>query len=198
MFLLSQNDENQSENGSKTQKSASGPGHLRNRKKRCCKPKHWGQKVEKHGFFHFSLADFGRARSRTGVFRTVFYSVFWRRASRPIKNRRFWPKNAPPGKPVTFYECHPDDHAPAPSVRADLCLFQLSIWALRVEWSSRRTPSPVKGVGRAENLERSLQSELRAAEASLQASWGGPNIKTMVKQTVNRHVRMGCSENRLP
>ena len=57
------------------------------------------------GFFHFSLADFGRARSRTGVFRTVFYSVFWRRASRPIKNRRFWTKNAPPpppGKPVTF------------------------------------------------------------------------------------------------
>ena len=107
--------------GPKTQKSASGPGHLRNRKKRCCKPKNWGQKVEKHGFFHFSLADFGRARSRTGVFRTVFYSVFWRRASRPIKNRRFWPKNGtpPPGKPVTFYECHPDDRAPAPSVRAD-------------------------------------------------------------------------------
>ena len=119
MFLLSQDDENQ-KTGPKTQKSASGPGHLRNRKKRCCKPKNWGQKVEKHGFFHFSLADFGRARSRTGVFRTVFYSVFWRRASRPIKNRRFWPKNAPPpGKPVTFYERHPEDHAPAPSVRAD-------------------------------------------------------------------------------
>ena len=82
------------------------------------------KKLKNTGFFHFSLADFGRARSRTGVFRTVFYSVFWRRASRPIKNRRFWPKNAPPpGKPVTFYECHPDDHAPAPSVRADLfCL----------------------------------------------------------------------------
>ena len=28
----------------------------------------------------------------------------------------------PPGKPVTFYECHPDDHAPAPSVRADFVL----------------------------------------------------------------------------
>ena len=108
--------------GPKTQKSASGPGHLRNRKKRCCKPKNWGQKVEKHEFFSlFACRFFGRARSRTGVFRTVFYSVFWRRASRPIKNRRFWPKNAPPppGKPVTFYECHPDDHAPAPSVRAD-------------------------------------------------------------------------------
>ena len=107
--------------GPKTQESASGPGHLRNRKKRCCKPKNWVKKLKNTGFFHFSLADFGRARSRTGVFRTVFYSVFWRRASRPIKNRRFWPKNGtPPGKPVTFYGYHPDDHAPAPSVRADL------------------------------------------------------------------------------
>ena len=37
----------------------------------------------------------------------------------------------PPGKPVTFYECHPEDHAPAPSVRADfqqknMCF---AIWA---------------------------------------------------------------------
>ena len=103
--------------GPKTQKSASGPGHLRNRKKRCCKPKNWGQKVEKHGVFHFSLADFGRARSRTGVFRTVFYSVFWRRASRPIKNRR-------------FYECHPEDHAPAPSVRADLIILRVCFTGL--------------------------------------------------------------------
>ena len=31
----------------------------------------------------------------------------------------------PPGKPVTFYECHPEDHAPAPSVRADFMLFYL-------------------------------------------------------------------------
>jgi len=28
----------------------------------------------------------------------------------------------PPGKPVTFYECHPEDHAPAPSVRADFSI----------------------------------------------------------------------------
>ena len=34
------------------------------------------KKLKNTGFFHFSLADFGRARSRTGVFRTVFYSVF--------------------------------------------------------------------------------------------------------------------------
>ena len=36
-------------------------------------------------------------------------------------------KCPPPGKPVTFYKCHPDDHAPAPSVRADLVSF--------VKWS---------------------------------------------------------------
>jgi len=29
------------------------------------------------------------------------------------------------GKPVTFYECHPEDHAPAPSVRADLEYFRV-------------------------------------------------------------------------
>ena len=106
--------------GPKTQKSASGPGTCGTAKKDVANQKIEVKKLKNTVFFHFSLAGFGRARSRTGVFRTFFYSVFWRRASRPIKNRRFWPKNAPPpGKPVTFYECHPEDHAPAPSVRAD-------------------------------------------------------------------------------
>ena len=122
MFLLSQNDENQSENGSKNSKNPPpGQATCGTAKKDVANQKIEVKKLKNTGFFHFSLADFGRARSRTGVFRTVFYSVFWRRASRPIKNRRFWPNNGPPppGKPVTFYECHPDDHAPAPSVRAD-------------------------------------------------------------------------------
>ena len=44
--------------GPKTQKSASGPGHLRNRKKRCCKPKNWGQKVEKHRVFSLFACRF--------------------------------------------------------------------------------------------------------------------------------------------
>ena len=44
--------------GPKTQKSASEPGHLRNRKKRCCKPKNWGQKVEKHVFFSLFACRF--------------------------------------------------------------------------------------------------------------------------------------------
>ena len=111
--------------GPKTQKSASGPGHLRNRKKRCCKPKNWSQKVEKHGFFSLFACRFW-----TGAFTNrclpycFFYSVFWRRASRPIKKQEVLAEKCPPpGKPVTFYECHPEDHAPAPSVRADLWWF---------------------------------------------------------------------------
>ena len=74
------------------------------------------------GFSHFFACRFWTGAFTNRCLPYFFYSVFWRRASRPIKNRRFWPKNAPPppGKPVTFYECHPDDHAPAPSVRADL------------------------------------------------------------------------------
>ena len=79
------------------------------------------KKLKNTVFFHFSLADFGRARSRTGVFRTVFYSVFWRRASRQ-KQEVLAEKCPPPGKPVTFYECHP-----APSVRADLYSY-LYLW----------------------------------------------------------------------
>ena len=110
VFLLSQNDENQSENGSKNSKirlRARPPAEPQ--KKMLQTKKLRSKKLKNTGFLHFSLADFGRARSRTGVFRTVFLQCFWRRASRPIKNRRFWPNNGhpPPGKPVTFYECHP-------------------------------------------------------------------------------------------
>ena len=118
MFLLSQNDENQSENGSKNSKSrlrARPPAEPQ--KKMLQTKKIEVKKLKNTVFFHFSLADFGRARSRTGVFRTVFYSVFWRRASRPIKNRR-------------FYECHPEDHAPAPSVRADLIILRVCFTGL--------------------------------------------------------------------
>jgi len=61
--------------GPKTQKSASGPGTCGTAKKDVANQKTEVKKLNT-GFFHFSLADFGRARSRTGVFRTVFYSVF--------------------------------------------------------------------------------------------------------------------------
>ena len=132
MFLLSQNDENQSENGSKNSKillRARPPAEPQKKmlQTKKLRSKSWKTRV----FSTFRLPIL--ARSRTGVFRTVFYSVFWRRASRPIKNRRFWPKNAPPpppGKPVTFYECHPEDHAPAPSVRADFPAISGTVIAL--------------------------------------------------------------------
>ena len=108
--------------GPKIQKSASEPGHLRTAKTDVANQENWGQKVEKHVFFHFSLADFGRARSRTGVLRTVFTVFFEGERHDLSKTRGFGRKK--PGKPVTFYECHPEDHAPAPSVRADLpCFF---------------------------------------------------------------------------
>ena len=91
--------------GPKTQKSASGPGHLRNRKKRCCT----------QGFFTFRLPILdGRVHEQVS-------SVLFLKASVTTyqKQEVLAEKCPPPGKPVTFYECHPEDHAPAPSVRAD-------------------------------------------------------------------------------
>ena len=94
MFLAWKKSENDSKKGPKSQKKL--PGHPTSATTRC-KPKKWIQKIEKHEFFfHFFLAEVWRAGPRTSPFRTVFYSVLWRRASRPIKNRRFFPKNAPP------------------------------------------------------------------------------------------------------
>ena len=108
--------------GPKTQKSASEPGHLRNRKKRCCKPKNWGQKVEKYGFFSLFACRFW-----TGAFTNrcppyCFLQCFLKASVTTYQKHRVLAEkwDPPPGKPVTFYECHPEDHAPAPSVRADL------------------------------------------------------------------------------
>ena len=106
--------------GPKTQKSASEPGHLRNHKKDVANQKIEVKKLKNTFFFHFSLADFGRARSRTGVLRTFFTKFFEGERNDLSKTQGFGRKMpTPPGKPVTFYECHPEDHAPAPSVRAD-------------------------------------------------------------------------------
>ena len=128
MFLLSQNDENQSETGPKTQKSASGPGHLRNRKKRRCKPKNWGQKVEKHGFFSLFACRFWTGAFTNRCLPYCFLQCFLKASVTTYQNQEVLAAKCPPppGKPVTFYECHPDDHAPAPSVRADFMLFQLT------------------------------------------------------------------------
>ena len=107
--------------GPKTQKSASEPGHLRNRKKRCCKPKNWGQKVEISRFFFAFTLPILDGRVHEQVSSVLFFFQCFLKASVTTyqKHRVLAEKCPPPGKPVTFYECHPEDHAPAPSVRAD-------------------------------------------------------------------------------
>ena len=106
--------------GPKTQKSASGPGHLRNRKKRCCKPKNWGQKVEKHGFFSLFACRFWTGAFTNRCLPYCFLQCFLKASVTTYQKQEVLAEKCPPpGKPVTFYECHPEDHAPAPSVRAD-------------------------------------------------------------------------------
>ena len=110
--------------GPKTQKSASGPGHLRNRKKRCCKPKNWGQQVEKHGVFSLFACRFWTGAFTNRCLPYCFLQCFLKASVTTYQKQEVLAEKCPPppGKPVTFYECHPDDHAPAPSVRADLLI----------------------------------------------------------------------------
>ena len=106
--------------GPKTQ-SSSGPGHLRNRKKRCCKPKNWGQKVEKHVFFSLFACRFWTGAFTNRCLPYCFLQCFLKASVTTYQKQEVLAEKChpPPGKPVTFYECHPEDHAPAPSVRAD-------------------------------------------------------------------------------
>ena len=72
------------------------------------------------GLFTFRLPILdGRVHEQ--VSSVLFFTVFFEGERHDLsKTGGFGRKMPPPGKPVTFYECHPDDHAPAPSVRADL------------------------------------------------------------------------------
>ena len=71
------------------------------------------------GFFTFRLRILdGRVHEQ--VSSVLFFTVFFEGERHDLsKTGGFGRKMPPPGKPVTLYECHPDDHAPAPSVRAD-------------------------------------------------------------------------------
>ena len=106
--------------GPKIQKSASGPGQLRNRKKRCCKPKNWGQKVEQHGGFSLFACRFWTGAFTNRCLPYCFLQCFLKASVTTYQKQEVLAEKCPPpGKPVTFYECHPEDHAPAPSVRTD-------------------------------------------------------------------------------
>ena len=122
MFLLSQNDENQSENGSKNSKirlRAKPPAEPQKKmlQTKKLRSKSWKTRV----FFTFRLPILdGRVHEQMSS--VLFFTVFFEGERHDLsKTGGFGRKMPPPpGKPVTFYECHPDDHAPAPSVRADL------------------------------------------------------------------------------
>ena len=123
MFLLSQNDENQSENGSTNSKirlRARPPAEPQKKmlQTKKLRSKSWKTRV----FFTFRLPILdGRVHEQ--VSSVLFFTVFFEGERHDLSKtggfgRKMGP--LPPGKPVTFYECHPEDHAPAPSVRADL------------------------------------------------------------------------------
>ena len=121
MFLLSQNDENQSENGSKNSKIRLWARPPAEPQKKMLQTKKLRSKSWKtRGFFTFRLPILdGRVHGQ--VSSVLFFTVFFEGERHDLsKTGGFGRKMPPPpGKPVTFYECHPDDHAPAPSVRAD-------------------------------------------------------------------------------
>ena len=77
------------------------------------------KKLKNTGFFTFRLPILdGRVHEQ--VSSVLFFTVFFEGERHDLsKTGGFGRKMPPPGKPVTFYECHPDDNAPAPSVRAD-------------------------------------------------------------------------------
>ena len=136
--------------------------------------KSWKTRV----FFTFRLPILdGRVHEQ--VSSVLFFTVFFEGERHDLsKTGGFGRKmEPPPGKPVTFYECHPDDHAPAPSVRADFAPGPLqtlqistgSIWIhtflrssleLRGLWS-RSIGESNRPLGRwaAEPLGRSVEAE---------------------------------------
>ena len=122
MFLLSQNDENQSENGSKNSKirlRARPPAEPQKKMLQTKKLRSKSWKTRGSFTFHLPILD-GRVHEQ--VSSVLFFTVFFEGERHDLsKTGGFGRKMPPPppGKPVTFYECHPDDHAPAPSVRAD-------------------------------------------------------------------------------
>ena len=96
------------------------------------KSKSWKTRV----FFTFRLPILdGRVHEQ--VSSILFFTVFFEGERHDLsKTGGFGRKMPPPpSKPVTFYECHPEDHAPAPSVRADFIWFYIILWNRHICWS---------------------------------------------------------------
>ena len=127
MFLLSQNDENQSENGSKNSKIRLRARPPAEPQKKMLQTKKLRSKSWKTQFFFTFRLPILDGRVHEQVSSVLFFTVFFEGERHDLsKTGGFGRKMAPPpGKPVTFYECHPEDHAPAPSVRADFKVFHV-------------------------------------------------------------------------
>ena len=86
------------------------------------------KKLKNTGFFFTFRLPILDGRVHEQVSSVLFFTVFFEGEHHDLsKTGGFGRKMPPPppGKPVTFYECHPEDHAPAPSVRADFLIFYL-------------------------------------------------------------------------
>ena len=116
MFLLSQND-----NGSKNSKIRLRARPPAEPQKKMLQTKKMKSKSWKTRFFFTFRLPILDGRVHEQVSSVLFFTVFFEGERHDLSKtggfgRKKW---GPPGKPVTFYECHPEDHAQAPSVRAD-------------------------------------------------------------------------------
>ena len=147
MFLLSQNDENQSENGSKNSIRLRARPPAEPQKKMLQTKKLRSKSWKTRGFFTFRLPILdGRVHEQ--VSSVLFFTVFFEGERHDLsKTGGFGRKMPPPpGKPVTFYERHPEDHAPAPSVRADFAwkaVRHISVAGVQAEFPTGRQASPL-------------------------------------------------------
>ena len=120
MFLLSQNDENQSENGSKNSKIRLRARPPAEPQKKKLQTKKLRSKSWKHGVFSLFACRFWTGAFTNRCLPYCFLQCFLKASVTTYQKQEVLAEKCPPpGKPVTFYECHPEDHAPAPSVRAD-------------------------------------------------------------------------------
>ena len=110
VVLVSQNDKN----------PPPGQANYGTVKKRYCKLKNWGQKIEKHVFFFTFRLPILDGCVDEQISSVVFFTMIFEGECYDLsKIGGFGRKIPPPGKPVFFYVYYPEDYVPAPSVRAD-------------------------------------------------------------------------------
>ena len=110
--------------GPKTQNPPPGPATCGTAKKDVANQKIEVKKLKNTGFFSLFACRFWTGAFTNRCLPYCFLQCFLKASVTTYQKQEVLAEkwDPPPGKPVTFYECHPEDHAPAPSVRADLVL----------------------------------------------------------------------------